>query len=158
MEATRVRWSTVENMVSTHWTSTALCRWEKCLKNKSNPDQCLNWVWGLKLKLPLTWLLLRIVNSVALTTTWLIFARTGGNRIENPYKPLLDILPDIFWGILISLYQSPARRTAGTWFAKMGRNWSATSVALMITCSRFPVLIMILSFFAVGGHQYWLHL
>ena len=26
MEATRVRWSTVENMVSTQWTSTGLCR------------------------------------------------------------------------------------------------------------------------------------
>ena len=85
MEATRVRWSTVENMVSTQWTSTGLCRWKKCFKNKSNPDQWLNlWVWGLKLKLPLTWLLLRIVNSVALTTTWLIFARTGACKIGNP--------------------------------------------------------------------------
>ena len=86
MEATRVRWSTVENMVSTQWTSTGLCRWWKSvLKTKVILiNDWIYWVWGLKLKLPLTWLLLRIVNSAALTTTWLIFARTGAYKIGNP--------------------------------------------------------------------------
>ena len=140
MEATRVRWSTVENMVSTQWTSTGLCRWKKCFKNKSNPDQWLNLLsLGFEVEVAFN---LAFAQDCEQCGSYNHMIDICPHRWKS-LQPLQDILAHIFWGILISLYQSPARTTAGTRFAKMERNWSATSVALMITCSRFPSLIMI---------------